>query len=258
MAGNKKRRAPPAIIANLELSPESIKEARRIAKEAALALREKKERQLEATVPHADQFRAFAPLPYIERKNKRADQRAFAGLEYITNPGISVSDLRKYPSLCDVPAKLLDKWAAADKWVQRRTDLQRSWQNTARAIIGSKIAERRLRDLELMDNVQDDAFENLMHNDMLMYRSKEGAAGVFAMMIKHKEELRAAMGTEMFEQLDTASSSVLPKDDKSGLEAEEIQEIARRVVEERRFKQLSSAIKVVDVSSEKGAKSKDE
>ncbi len=78
-------------------------------------------------------------------------------------------------------------WAREDKWTDRRNTFQKNWQEKLQRTMGDALIRRRMRTMERMDGILDQALTKLETNAVLM-NSWEGVAGVLIRIIEKMDE----------------------------------------------------------------------
>lgn len=178
--------------------------------------------------------------------------RQDAGLTYMTSPeAITVEKLHEDPKFSKLNIQTLRRWCKEDKWVERREQFFVAWADKARDRISSAMAQTRIKQLGILDQIQQQAMNLLSDGDVLP-KSWEGVARVAIDAARAGEEIRSVVSAELMPPTAAGTlgpggtKQVLPKD--LNLTVEEAQLAAQAILQARRQNQ-SGAGTVIPISA---------
>lgn len=175
-----------------------------------------------------------------------AHVRILAGIEYATNPETpSIEQLHRDPRFSSVSLRTLERWAAEDRWTDRRREFVDKWTEYARAQLGTKLAQKRIQDLEMLEMLRQGAIDQLGDPE-LRPKSWEGVVALAAKLTNQLDEIRRQIGGEMLESI---GQPVLPAPDSehAQFEKDDIEQAARALL---RKKLAAPAVAHVDSDNE--------
>jgi hypothetical protein len=122
--------------------------------------------------------------------------RIEAGLQYMTTPSkMSISILLSNPMFSHLSRDTIVRWAAEDKWVERRTQFFGSWQKAVAERFSGELANTYMEQLEKLKVVRDQAINHLSEGT-LKPRSWEGVAKILLELDSRIVEISATLGEE--------------------------------------------------------------
>jgi hypothetical protein len=123
--------------------------------------------------------------------------RIDAGLAYMTHPqGLTLDELAQDPRFARVSKRTLERWSSKDKWVERRQEFVAVWTARAKEKLGTNFMQRRLQELEELEEVGVRLLEAL-RNDETKPRTLEGVAKVFLDIGRRRDEIVTNVGNEL-------------------------------------------------------------
>lgn len=118
--------------------------------------------------------------------------RFHAGLFYASNlAGVSIDEMSKMEQFAGVTKRTLERWSAEDRWLEQRRDFQENVKAALTSEIFSKVMDIRRQQVEVMQQLFDDAVSKLLPDD----------ANAVVPEVKSYEGLLRAV-TRSFESLD--------------------------------------------------------
>jgi hypothetical protein len=162
--------------------------------------------------------------------------RVLAGIEYATNPdGPSIEQLHRDPRFAQVSVRTLERWSVEDNWTDRRREFVEKWTEYARAQLGTRIAQKRIEDLSLLESLRQDALDKLVDpEEELRPKSWDSVVQVISKLTEQLDGIRRQIGGEM---LSTIGQPVLPTADDEHPEfaRDDIEVAARQLLLQRQL-----------------------
>lgn len=132
-----------------------------------------------------------------ERRKRKAALRVQAAMEYISNPSMpTVADVHADSRFHGVSRRTLERWCLVDRWVERREEFTKAWMDEARSKLGTRLAQERLHELEMLRHLKNLGLGKV-EDPMLLPKSWEATVKVILDIAKREDELRQAIGDEV-------------------------------------------------------------
>lgn len=172
--------------------------------------------------------------------------RFSAGVYYTTDlQGVTVAQMSKHPIYSCVSRKTLDAWCTADKWVERRREVQQRWRRKIEDKVADELARTRIEQLKGLEKVYSKALKKLEDN-LVEAKSWEGVATALVKVAQLMDDWREKIGGTVVSVIpDTRHSesgqSPLTGKMKSQLTEREARDMALMIMKKRREEMRASA-----------------
>lgn len=174
----------------------------------------------------------------IVKKLRNAKLRAQAEIAYVANPDCpTLEELRADSRFEHVSQRTLERWCKAGRWVQKRQEYLERWTQKARDRIGSQLAQERLHEITMLQEMRDLARDKLTDPSTLP-RSWEGVAKAFVDLVKTLDEQREKL-TEVVAG-GSATAGALSIEGDAEFSDAELSAATAAFLEQRRAKQQSA------------------
>jgi len=174
----------------------------------------------------------------LAKRLKNARLRATAGLRYVTDPtNPTLEKLHMDERFSKVSLKTLERWSREDRWMEQRQAFIARWTEQARERLGSRMAQERIAELDLLDDMRQMGLERL-HESTTIPKSTEGMMKAILDIMKYKDELRTKIGGEIVGSV--GSGRGLPTTEPENVNPQNLAEIATQALAQRRHEMRAS------------------